>query len=241
MSPKFSDQVAQNWLLRFVQRSAARRDPLRPEPVDLAQGAVLSPHGGKLSHVYFPSTCVLSMLAISDTSVAVETAMIGRESAFGLLAGLSNGETVAQCTVQVPGQTLRVSLDQFARIFESRNSVRSLRIRANQVPMAQAQQSVLCRAIHSSRCRLSRFLLMLHDRAGAGTFSITQEFMAAMLAADRTTRCRHGEVRRRLSGYLRWRSGRRAIRVIAGALQVTRHRAVLRPVARTAGLPFAHF
>jgi hypothetical protein len=125
-----------NWLLRLIEQSAPGRSALQVETINVAQGAVLSAHGGRLSHVYFPSSCVLSLLAVADSGVAVETAMIGREGAFGLLVDPSSGETFAQCTVQVPGQTQRVLLQQFARLFDSKSSVRSLSMRANQVLMA---------------------------------------------------------------------------------------------------------
>jgi hypothetical protein len=53
--------------------------------------------------------------------------------------------------------------------------------------LAQVQQSVLCNALHTVKQRLSRWLLMMHDRAASNSLPLTQEFLADILAANRGT------------------------------------------------------
>jgi len=49
----------------------------------------------------------------------------------------------------------------------------------------QISQTVVCNVRHPMPGRLSRWLLMYHDRLGRDEFSLTHEFMAAMLGVHR--------------------------------------------------------
>ena len=48
-------------------------------------------------------------------------------------------------------------------------------------------QSTACNAVHVVEQRLARWLLMAHDRMGKDRFPLTQEFVAMMLGASRST------------------------------------------------------
>jgi CRP-like cAMP-binding protein len=52
---------------------------------------------------------------------------------------------------------------------------------------AQISQAAACNRCHSSEERLSRWLLMSHDRIGSKQFMITQEFLGQMLGVRRST------------------------------------------------------
>jgi CRP-like cAMP-binding protein len=56
-----------------------------------------------------------------------------------------------------------------------------------QALFGQISQAAACNRLHSSEERLSRWLLMSHDRVGSDEFMITQEFLGQMLAARRST------------------------------------------------------
>ena len=59
--------------------------------------------------------------------------------------------------------------------------------RYTQALFGQIAQAAACNRIHSSEERLSRWLLMSQDRVGSDEFMITQEFLAQMLGARRST------------------------------------------------------
>ena len=48
-------------------------------------------------------------------------------------------------------------------------------------------QSAACNRLHSVEQRAARWLLATHDRKESPVFSLTHEFLAAMLGANRTT------------------------------------------------------
>jgi len=51
----------------------------------------------------------------------------------------------------------------------------------------QISQAAACNRLHSNEERLSRWLLMSHDRVGTDRFLITQEFLGQMLGSRRAT------------------------------------------------------
>lgn len=52
---------------------------------------------------------------------------------------------------------------------------------------SQVAQTAACNRLHSNEERLSRWLLMSHDRVGGASFAITQEFLGQMLGSRRAT------------------------------------------------------
>jgi signal-transduction protein with cAMP-binding, CBS, and nucleotidyltransferase domain len=64
---------------------AAEFDALRPhfEVVELVRETVLIAAGSALTHVYFPESGVISMMARLSEGQAVEVAMVGRDGGSG--------------------------------------------------------------------------------------------------------------------------------------------------------------
>ncbi|MEY9459772.1 CRP-like cAMP-binding protein [Bradyrhizobium ottawaense] len=60
-------------------------------------------------------------------------------------------------------------------------------IRHEQALFMQAQQSAACMSSHTVEARLCRWLLRARDLSGSDTLDFTQEFLAEMLGAQRTT------------------------------------------------------
>jgi CRP-like cAMP-binding protein len=53
--------------------------------------------------------------------------------------------------------------------------------------LGQISQTAVCNRLHGTEKRLSRWLLMVHDRNGSDVLNITQEFLAIMLGTTRTS------------------------------------------------------
>jgi CRP-like cAMP-binding protein len=56
-----------------------------------------------------------------------------------------------------------------------------------QALFSQIAQAAACHRLHSNEERLSRWLLMSHDRVGRDVFDITHEFLGQMLGSRRAT------------------------------------------------------
>jgi hypothetical protein len=159
----------------------------RLEPVELPILRMLSEAGSELDYIYFPRTCVLSLLCVAETGEAVETAAIGREGALGLVTGLHSRRAYARCVVQYAGSADRILASDFKREFDRDLYVRQVVMRYIEALLIQFQQSTLCSTLHPARRRLARWLLTMRDRADSSSLFLTQEFLAEMLGLSRTT------------------------------------------------------
>jgi len=61
------------------------------ELLDLPLGKVLYEPGGKLTHVYFPTTSIVSLLYVLKNGLSAEIAIVGKEGLVGisLLGGVN--------------------------------------------------------------------------------------------------------------------------------------------------------
>jgi CRP-like cAMP-binding protein len=168
----------------FEPASRARIEP-HIEPVTLKLGAIVCEADGTLEHVYFPKGAVLSLLTPLENGMAIETANIGNEGAFGLFAAMYSRSSFNRCLVQLEGALARVPIDVVQGEFERSEHVRNLLVSYSETQLSQVQQTAACNARHTIEQRLCRWLLMMHDRAGRTELSYTHEFLAQMLGAGR--------------------------------------------------------
>jgi CRP-like cAMP-binding protein len=157
-------------------------------PVDLKLGAYLQHDGEKTEWVYFPETCLLSMIVANAAGEMVETSMAGREGAGGLLEACGSQLSSVECVVQVDGAALRAP-SGFCRTLALEDPDFSASAwRMAEFQLLESRQSALCQATHTVERRLARWLLESVDRCGGREpLPMTQEFLAAMLGVQRST------------------------------------------------------
>jgi len=162
---------------------------LRPQLklIDLEQGTVLHEAGAPLEYVYFPTSGMVSVLAVMRTGDAIETAVIGREGVVGGSIGSDGSQPFGQNMVQISGSALRIGARPFLKALEASNGLRSVVNRYQSLVFLQAQQSAACHAFHSIEARLCRWLLHAADATETETLGLTQEFLSHMLGVRRTS------------------------------------------------------
>jgi len=171
-------------LAAFESESRARVDP-HLERVEFKLGDVVCEAGGVLNHAYFPDGAVLSLLTVLKNGTAIETANIGREGAFGLFAAMYSHTSFNRSLVQLQGGLLRVPIKVLQLEFERSAHIRNLFVSYSETLLAQIQQTVACNSMHTTRKRICRWLLMMHDRAEGENLSYTHEFLAHILGTTR--------------------------------------------------------
>jgi CRP-like cAMP-binding protein len=178
-------EPAGNRILDAFPREVYER--LRPglEVITLAsRDVVYEPHG-PIPHVYFPTTCVVSLLAIMGDGSMHELTTVGREGMIGLPVFLETATAPYRTITQIPGDTLRLDADKFREALGRSAAATRLLHRHAQVLFNQVAWSTACGRAHRTEQRCARWLLMTYERVGAGQFSLTQEFMAQMLGVRR--------------------------------------------------------
>jgi CRP-like cAMP-binding protein len=156
-------------------------------PVDIERGRLLYDPGDRIDTVYFPIDGVISLMTLMENGAAIESATIGREGALGLMAAVSQRQSLSRAIVQTPTKAVRIGAAQMHDAWEKSPRIRDLVDRHNEALFGHAIQSVACNALHSVEARFCRWLLTCHDRISTDTVALTQEFLADMLGVQRTT------------------------------------------------------
>ncbi|WP_022982588.1 Crp/Fnr family transcriptional regulator [Ideonella sp. B508-1] len=175
----------QNRLLsRLAPEEKARWLP-HLEPVDLPLGLALYEPGRTLSHVYFPTTAIVSILYVTETGASAEIAMVGNEGLVGISLFMGGDSTPSRGVVQSAGQGLRLRALLLKEEFERAGPVMHLMLRYTQALITQMSQTAVCNRHHSLDQQLCRWLLLSLDRLSGNELVMTQELIANMLGVRR--------------------------------------------------------
>ncbi len=179
------DPKRRNRLLGALEPDIQERVFPYLETVTLELEHVVCEAGNLLRHAYFPEGGVLSLLTVLENGSTVETASIGREGAYGLLAAMYGRSSFNRCIVQLTGPIARCPIDVLHHQFQHSERVRDLFVGYSETLLSQAQQTGACNALHRMEERMSRWLLMMADRAEGQPLAYTHEFLAHILGANR--------------------------------------------------------
>ena len=88
-----SAEQRENFLLAALPDPEWRRWQPLLEQVDMPLGQVLYESGATLTHVYFPTTSIVSLLYVMENGASAEIAVVGNEGLVGV--SLFMGSTIA--------------------------------------------------------------------------------------------------------------------------------------------------
>ena len=175
-----------NRILEALPTAERLRMAQQLTPVELPIKTVLFEPGQVIDAVYFPVDGVISLVTALEDGTIVEVATIGNEGIVGVPL-LSGGSLAVRAISQVPGRALRMPADVFLAELDRNGPLSKVVRRYLQALFGQISQAAACNRLHSNEERLSRWLLMSHDRVGVDEFSITHEFLGQMLGSRRAT------------------------------------------------------
>jgi len=191
-TPRPSNRPAAGTIRNFLLAALPPDDLARLLPrldiVPLRLKELLHKPGAPIEYVYFPGGGFCSIVTLLADGTMVEAATVGREGLVGLSATVlenpSSTAAMAQTDIDI---CYRMRADIFRQEMESCGAFHAVIARYAQAMMAFIMQSVACNAAHSIEQRLARWLLVAQDRMDANEFLLTQEFVATMLGASRST------------------------------------------------------
>lgn len=155
--------------------------------VTLERGEALFEPGDTPRYVFFPVTAVISVVTAMSDGRSVETGTIGCESGAVLLETASEDIVRSRILAQVAGTGLRLPARALRDQLLNNPRLRLLLLRHIRANMLQAEQNAACNVLHHIEARLAKWLLMTGDRTGGQSFQLTQDYMAVMAGAQRTT------------------------------------------------------
>jgi CRP-like cAMP-binding protein len=175
-------------------------------PVKLPHGQILYRPDEPIEYVYFPNNSVLSVVAITADGQSVESGVIGREGMAGVNVLMGVDSMPNENIIQLADGALRMSTAAVRREFKRGGALHDLLLRFMHALMIQIGQTTLCNRLHSTDQRLSRWLLICHDRSETNEMKLTQEFLAIMLGADRA-RVTMSAIALQSAGYIKYSRG----------------------------------
>ena len=155
------------------------------ELVDLPLGQVIYESGGDVSHVYFPTSAIVSLLYVMENGASAEIAMVGHEGVVGVSLFMGGDSTPGRAVVQRAGQGYRLPAQVMKDEFNRAGPVLHLLLRYTQALITQMSQIAVCNRHHSVDQQLCRWLLQSLDRSPNNELMMTQELIANMLGVRR--------------------------------------------------------
>ena len=155
------------------------------EWVHMPLGQVLYESGSTLSHVYFPTTSIVSLLYVMEDGASAEIAVVGNEGIVGISLFMGGESTPSRALIQSAGQGFRLKADLMLQEFNRAGPVLHLLLRYTQALITQMSQTAVCNRHHSLDQQLCRWLLLSLDRLDSEELAMTQELIANMLGVRR--------------------------------------------------------
>jgi CRP-like cAMP-binding protein len=160
-------------------------------------GQVLYESGDTLSHVYFPTSAIVSLLYVMENGESAEIAVAGNQGMVGISLFMGGESTPSRAVVQSAGQAYKMEAQRLKDEFNGHGSVLDLLLRYTQALLTQMAQTAVCNQHHSLNQQLCRWLLISLDRLQGNRLVLTQELIANMWACDaRESLKRHSSCRK---------------------------------------------
>jgi CRP-like cAMP-binding protein len=140
-----------------------------------------------IDRVFFPLTGVYCEYAVLGDGTTVEVGTVGREGMVGLPVFFGAGAALGLTEGQIAGVALAMTADAFRAAAGCSVELRAVLARYTQAHLSQMTQASACNAVHPVGQRLTRWLLLTHDRVDGDRFKLTQSLLAGMLGTRRET------------------------------------------------------
>ncbi len=159
-------------------RPLLERVPVNPS--DFCAGG-----GQPLSHVYFPYSGVISLIARMKNGETAEVATVGRYGMVGVSVLLDADPAPYHMVCQVPGSAARMPVHEFTRVVERLPRFRHRLQHYALYLFHEAARTAACNRLHTVEQRLARWLLLCSDQAGLDVYALTHEALARILGTGR--------------------------------------------------------
>lgn len=175
--------------LLIASLSPAFREALlsRLRPVPLPAGAVVYEPYVTPKYAHFFTSGLASIVSVMADGATTEVGTWGREGLAESFHLLGNAGVPSRCFMQVGGTALRMPFKELQEEFLECAEFRDCVLQCVQSQCAIMGQLAACNRLHESEARLARWLLTARDEIQSDTLFITQELLASMLGARRTT------------------------------------------------------
>lgn len=178
-------ESAGNLILASLPDEDRRRIARFTQWIDLPIRHALFDDGEPISHVYFPTAGLTSIVCLMASGDVVETMITSVEGFIGtqLLSGEQpDGSRAFQ---QIAGRAMRMSADHFLEEAKEGSALRAAAMSYIAYCLTQVSQLAACNRLHDASARCARWLLSCRERVRSDELVLTQEFLGQMLGIGR--------------------------------------------------------
>lgn len=137
------------------------------------------------SHVYFPTTAVVSLICDMKDGASAQIAVVGNEGMVGIALVMGGESTPSRAVVLKAGHALALPAATIKDAFAQSGPVMQLLLRYVQALTTQMSQTAVCNRYHTLDRQLCRWLLASLDRQQGSELVMTHELIAHMLGVRR--------------------------------------------------------
>lgn len=174
-----------NHLLQTLPDEDFERIKPQLESVSLKLGKVLYEAGDKMSHIYFPTTAIISLLYIMENGGTSEIGIAGNNGLIGMALFMGGETTSSRAVVQSAGDAVRMKSEDLRKEFKRGGMFQDILLLYTQSMMTQISQTAVCNRLHTIHQQLCRWLLINHDMLPANKLVMTHDLIANMLGVRR--------------------------------------------------------
>jgi CRP-like cAMP-binding protein len=177
-----------NMILAALPRTEYERLLPDLEYISLPLDVSLYRSGDAIEYVYFPGDGMVSLVTHMKDGATIEVGLIGRDGMVGIPVLLGDDIAFEEAIVQIAGSAMRMKSDVFKKdLKSSHNPLLTQLLLYTRTLMRQVAQTAACNRLHTVEERLSRWLLMCHDRMESDELPLKQEFISHMLGTRRAS------------------------------------------------------
>jgi CRP-like cAMP-binding protein len=190
------------------------------EPVELPLRFVVERPNKPVEHIYFPDAGLISVVAALGKTHQAEAGTVGWDQCTGHTVVLGDATALTTTYVQVAGTGYRIAVESFRALLADVPGLKAYFDAAVQAFMAQCTYTIVTNSRGKLEERLSRWLLMAHDRVEGQMIPITHDLLSVMLGVRRPG----------VTTALQYLEDRKAVATARGRITI-RDRALLKAMA----------
>ena len=152
-----------NRLLAALPEVEWKRWRTHLEAVEMPLGQVLYESGGTLTHAYFPTTAIVSLLYARENGASAEITVVGNEGIVGISLFMGGESTPSRAVVQSAGQGYRMKSEAMKNEFNRAGPVLHLLLRYTQALITQMAQELIANMLGVRREGVTEGALKLQN------------------------------------------------------------------------------
>jgi CRP-like cAMP-binding protein len=155
--------------------------------VDLPLHAVLYEEETPPRYAYLLNAGLASVVTPMSNGESVEVGFIGHEGVVGGLQLLGPAPLSTRCMMQLSGAGFRIAHSDLQQAFANFPEIHMRMLEFVQQHAIMMGQIAGCNRLHGAEQRLIRWLLSAQDRTQSANLRFTHQYLAEMIASQRTT------------------------------------------------------